>query len=109
MVYGRTREEAVSRVEALALRVLAERIEHGETSPVIEKVFSVVAALADGALLKLANYWLHCCGWVGPLNENSTDRTVLFHALAGPTSSLHFTIGKRSDRRCLLVLGSEPV
>jgi predicted RNase H-like HicB family nuclease len=25
MVYGRTREEAVSRVEALALRVLAER------------------------------------------------------------------------------------
>jgi predicted RNase H-like HicB family nuclease len=44
MVYGRTREEAMLRVEALALRVLAERIEHGETSPVIEKVFSVVAA-----------------------------------------------------------------
>jgi predicted RNase H-like HicB family nuclease len=44
MVYGSTREEAVSRVEALALRVLAERIEHGETSPVIEKVFSVAAA-----------------------------------------------------------------
>ena len=44
MVYGRTRAEAVSRVEALALRVLAERIEHGETSPVIEKVFSVAAA-----------------------------------------------------------------
>ena len=43
MVYGNTREEAVSRVEALALRVLAERIEHGETSPVIEKVFSVAA------------------------------------------------------------------
>jgi len=43
MVYGPTREEAVSRVEALALRVLAERIEHGETSPVIEKVFSVTA------------------------------------------------------------------
>ena len=44
MVYGRTREEAVSRVEALALRVLAERIEHGEMSPVIEKVFSVEVA-----------------------------------------------------------------
>ena len=44
MVYGRTREEAVSRVEALALRVLAERIEHGEMSPVIEKVFSVATA-----------------------------------------------------------------
>jgi len=44
MVYGQTREQAVSRVEALALRVLAERIEHGETPPVIEKVFSVAAA-----------------------------------------------------------------
>ncbi len=44
MVYGQTREEAVSRVKALALRVLAERIEHGEPSPLIEKVFSVVAA-----------------------------------------------------------------
>jgi predicted RNase H-like HicB family nuclease len=44
MVYGQTREEAVSRVEALALRVLAEHIEHGESSPLIEKVFSVAAA-----------------------------------------------------------------
>ncbi len=44
MVYGQTREEAVSRVEALALRVLAERIEHGETPPLIERVFSVAAA-----------------------------------------------------------------
>ena len=44
MAYGRTRAQAVSRVEALALRVLAERIEHGETSPLIEKVFSVAAA-----------------------------------------------------------------
>ena len=44
MVYGRTRAEAVSRVEALALRVLAERIEHGEIFPMIEKVFSVAAA-----------------------------------------------------------------
>ena len=51
MAYGRTRAEAVSRVEALALRVLAERIERGETSPLIEQVFSVAAAWASGALL----------------------------------------------------------
>jgi predicted RNase H-like HicB family nuclease len=44
MAYGRTRAQAVSRVKALALRVLAERIEHGETSPLIEQVFSVAAA-----------------------------------------------------------------
>lgn len=30
MCYGTTREEAVAKVEALALRVIADRIEHGE-------------------------------------------------------------------------------
>ena len=39
MAYGRTRTQAETRVEALALRVLAERLEHGETSPLIEQVF----------------------------------------------------------------------
>ena len=33
MAYGKTREEAMSRVQALALRVLAEQIEHGEATP----------------------------------------------------------------------------
>jgi predicted RNase H-like HicB family nuclease len=43
MAYGTTRDEAIARVEALSLRVLAERIEQGETSPEIEKVFTVAA------------------------------------------------------------------
>ncbi len=30
MKYGDSREEAIAQVEALALRVVAERIEHGE-------------------------------------------------------------------------------
>jgi predicted RNase H-like HicB family nuclease len=33
MTYGKTREEAVARVQALALRVLAERLENGEAAP----------------------------------------------------------------------------
>lgn len=33
LTYGATRAEAVARVQALALRVLAERLEHGETAP----------------------------------------------------------------------------
>jgi len=32
MAYGQSRAEAVARVEALALRVLAERLEHGEAA-----------------------------------------------------------------------------
>ena len=44
LAYGATRDEAIARVEALGLRVLAERIEQGETSPEIQQVFTVAAA-----------------------------------------------------------------
>jgi predicted RNase H-like HicB family nuclease len=44
MAYGASRAEAIARVEALGLRVLAERIEHGETSPELQQVFTVAAA-----------------------------------------------------------------
>ena len=30
MTYGQTRDEAIARVQALALRVIAERLEHAE-------------------------------------------------------------------------------
>jgi predicted RNase H-like HicB family nuclease len=43
MAYGQTREEAVARVKALALRVLADRFEHGEEVPEFAGVFSVSA------------------------------------------------------------------
>ncbi len=33
LAYGQSREQAVAKVQALALRVLAERLEHGETAP----------------------------------------------------------------------------
>lgn len=33
IAYGRSRDEAASKVEVLALRVLAERLEHGECKP----------------------------------------------------------------------------
>jgi len=33
MAYGATPEEASSRVQALALRVVADRLEHGEAGP----------------------------------------------------------------------------
>jgi predicted RNase H-like HicB family nuclease len=34
MTYGATREEAMAKAEVLALRVLADRIEHAEAKPV---------------------------------------------------------------------------
>lgn len=33
MAYGATKEEAMAKAEVLALRVLAERLEHGEARP----------------------------------------------------------------------------
>ena len=33
LAYGSSRDEAMARAEVLALRVLAERLEHGESGP----------------------------------------------------------------------------
>jgi predicted RNase H-like HicB family nuclease len=41
MVYGDSRNEAISKAEALALRVLADRLEHGEEIPELKEVFAV--------------------------------------------------------------------
>ena len=41
MAYGRTRQEAVERAQVLCLRVVADRIEHGEPVPEVDTVFAV--------------------------------------------------------------------
>ncbi|HKI32595.1 MAG TPA: type II toxin-antitoxin system HicB family antitoxin [Gemmataceae bacterium] len=41
LAYGQTREEAVERVQALSLRVLADRLDHGEAVPQMSNVFAV--------------------------------------------------------------------
>ena len=43
LAYGATRDEAISRVEALGLRVLADRLELGEMPPQLEEIFSIAA------------------------------------------------------------------
>ena len=43
MVYGSTRDAAISKAKALALRVLADRLEHGEEIPELKGVFAVPA------------------------------------------------------------------
>ncbi len=42
MAYGVTQQEAQAKVEALALRVLADRLEHGETIPALGELFVAV-------------------------------------------------------------------
>jgi predicted RNase H-like HicB family nuclease len=43
MVYAKTRKEALSKVEALALRIIADRLEHGEAIPELDELFAVSA------------------------------------------------------------------
>lgn len=41
LVYGASRDEAVARAKALAFRVLADRLEHGEQIPQLSGVFAI--------------------------------------------------------------------
>ena len=41
LAYGADRQEAILRVKALALRALADRLDHGEMPRELEEVFSV--------------------------------------------------------------------
>ena len=43
LAYGRTRQEAVRNVQALVLRVIADRLEHGEPAPELPELFAIVA------------------------------------------------------------------
>ena len=43
LCYGKTRQDAIAKVEALALRVIADRIDHGETIPELNELFAVPA------------------------------------------------------------------
>jgi predicted RNase H-like HicB family nuclease len=43
MVYGATRQDALSKAKALALRVIADRLDHGESVPELDDLFAVPA------------------------------------------------------------------
>lgn len=43
LAYGQTREEAIARVQAMALRVLADKLEHRETTSELMDVSFIAA------------------------------------------------------------------
>jgi predicted RNase H-like HicB family nuclease len=43
LVYGQTREEAIAKVQALALHVVADRLEHSEATPEFMSVSFIAA------------------------------------------------------------------
>ena len=49
LAYGATRTEAGTRAQVLALRILAQRLEHGEDVPLMDAFFSIRPSSADSA------------------------------------------------------------
>lgn len=43
MAYGSSRDEALAKVEVLALRVIADRLDHGEDVPDLKPLFAISA------------------------------------------------------------------
>ena len=43
LAYGATRQEAIAKAQALALRVIADRLDHGEAVPELNDLFAVPA------------------------------------------------------------------
>ncbi|MCB0148209.1 MAG: type II toxin-antitoxin system HicB family antitoxin [Caldilineaceae bacterium] len=43
LAYGQSRHEAVRRVQVLALRVIADRLEHNESAPDLPDLFAIAA------------------------------------------------------------------
>ena len=43
MVYGQTKDDAVAKAEALALRVIADRLDNGESIPELSGLFAIPA------------------------------------------------------------------
>jgi predicted RNase H-like HicB family nuclease len=43
LAYAPTREEAIAKVQSLALRVIADRLDHGEAIPELNALFAIPA------------------------------------------------------------------
>jgi len=41
LAYGQSRDEAMNKAKALAFRMLADRLEHGEDVPALQGVFAI--------------------------------------------------------------------
>ena len=100
MAYGQSREEAISKVKALALRVLADRLEHGESIPELGGVFTVPARVS-GPQPNHAWSWLLCSGSAGPSNVNPVRSTESWLVPTGRIMSSRFMIKKKLAPRML--------
>lgn len=96
LAYGATEDEALARVQALALLVLADRLEHYEAGRDFLSI-SFNAALASGPARERVSWWPRffvSAGW----SSGRPDRTRSCPARVGRIWSSLSTMVRRSDR-----------
>ena len=98
LAYGPTRDQAVRRAEALALRVLADRLDHGESVPEMSNVFSVAPWRARWPATKARRVLAACwrIGWQVKRQSGGSHRVLERSGWADYVS--HFTMTTKSDR-----------
>ena len=99
LAYGTTSEEAKAKVQALALRVIADRLKEGEAGREPINI-SIAAGWASGRALAPEMSWQHFFASVGLLNDR-LDLTPRFPARAGRILYLLLmTMENRSSDAC---------
>ncbi len=91
--YGESAEEAVGKTQILALRVVADRLEHGESTPLARQLFRVIPesitdAQKQEACLKFRNHF----GAVSLGNPNGSDNESIDADLAREYGDTHEAI-----------------
>src|SRR5665647_1888103 len=98
LAYGASEDEAIARVQALALRVVADRLEHDEAGREYLDI-SFEAACVNGPARERGSCLRRCCGWGG----SSSARPALTRSWRAPDGriwSSHSTTATRSARAC---------
>ena len=96
LAYAETRAEAIAKAEALALRTLADRLDHGEEVPDLQGLF---AARPVGRPASRAGCSTRCCILVG-VSNGSQAHTEYWNARVGRMWCLPFTTETRSAHVC---------
>ena len=102
LAYGQTVEEAKAKVQALALRVVADRLEHGEAGADLLNI-SFAAARPNGPAHARSGCWPPSSVSAGPSSDKSAP-IAFFPATAGLTWCLLSMIQRRSALGCWPVL-----
>ena len=99
LAYGVNPEEAMTRVKVLALRVIAERLEHGESRSISINISIPAAAKATDLRPRLNVFWPRCFGSTGKSSDNPV-LTKHWPDRGGQTACSLSTIVKKSAREC---------